>query len=160
MRRTIVALFLFVASVAWISAQDLYTETFLGKLGLTQAKIEQILEIQNTTRNQIREAALEMNIFKAQLEKMLYDEHPDMKKVKKLLEESLKYRLQSEMAAIEARVKTRGLMGEKAWGKMLQMKKRVNRENRNRTQNQNERAPLQPERRNKETGTPGSSHGR
>ncbi len=129
MKRKIIVLFLFIASVAWISAQDLFTETFLGKLGLPQNKIEQILDIQSTSRDQIKEAALEMNIFKAQLEKILYNVNPDMGKVKKLLESSLKYRLQSELAAIEARVKIRQIMGEKDWDRMLQMKKRLNRIN-------------------------------
>ncbi len=134
-KRKFVALFLFIMSAVWISAQDLYTETFLSKLGLPQNKIQQVLQIQSTTRNEIKEAALEMNIFKAQLEKMLYDAHPDMKKVKKLLEESLTYRLQSELAAIQARVKTREIVGEKAWEKLLEARKRAARQQRNRNQN-------------------------
>ena len=138
MKRKFIVLFLFIASVAWISAQDLYTETFLGKLGLPRNKIEKILDIQSTSREQIKEAALEMNIFKAQLEKMLFNVNPDMTKVKKLLEDSLKYRLQSELAAIEARVKIRQIMGEKDWDRMLQMKKRINRENRAQNQHQNQ----------------------
>lgn len=129
MKRKFIVLFLFIASVAWISAQDLYTETFLGKLGLPRNKIEQILDIQSTSWDQIKESALEMNIFKAQLEKMLFNVNPDMAKVKKLLENSLKYRLQSELTAIQARVKIGQIMGEKDWDKMLQMKKRFNRAN-------------------------------
>ncbi len=134
MKKITVALFLFIASITWISAQDLYTAAYLESLGLTQNQIQQILQIQNTSRNQIRESTLEMNIFKAQLEKMLYNAHPDMNKVNKLLEESLKYRLKAETAAIQARVRTREIMGEQAWEKMLQERKRIRQQTRNKMQ--------------------------
>lgn len=156
MKKTFAALLLFMASVAWISAQDLYTESFLNKLGIKADQITRILNIQSTSRNQIKEAALEMNIFKAQLEKMLYDKNPDMVKVKKLLEESLKYKLQSEIAAIEARVQIRKIMGENAWEKMLRARKRINKENRIQTRN----APQPPVTRNNSNGKVGNTHGK
>lgn len=156
MKKTFAALLVFLASVTWISAQDLYTESFLNKLGIQADQITRILNIQSTSRNQIKEAALEMNIFKAQLEKILYDKNPDMVKVKKLLEESLKYRLQSELAAIEARVQIRKIMGEKAWEKMLLARKRSNKGNKIQTR----KAPQPPVTRNNSSGKVGNTHGK
>lgn len=56
---------------------------------------------------------------------MLYSENPDMDKVRKLLEESLKWRLQSEMAAIKERTETRKVLGEEKWQEMLRLRKRL-----------------------------------
>ncbi len=114
-----------VFSAVWVSAQDIVAEELLKKLDLSQDQIEQVLQIQETYQKQIREAALEMNVYKAELEKLLFKEDPDMSKVKKLLEESLKWRLQSEMAAITERVETRKAMGEEKWEQMLRLRKRL-----------------------------------
>ncbi len=115
MKKLFALLIILFVTAVWVSALEIITEDQLLELGLSENQIAQVLEIQNTYRNQIREAALEMNVYKAQLEKMLYSENPDMDKVRKLLEESLKWRLQSEMAAIKERTETRKVLGEEKW---------------------------------------------
>ncbi|RKX91848.1 MAG: hypothetical protein DRP59_06840 [Spirochaetes bacterium] len=125
MKKLSAIVLILLLTAVWVSAQDIVAEELLKKLDLTQNQIEQVLQIQETYQKQIREAALEMNVYKAELEKLLFKEDPDMSKVKKLLEESLKWRLQSEMAAITERVETRKIMGEEKWGQMLRLKKRL-----------------------------------
>ena len=125
MKKLSAMVLILLLTAVWVSAQDIVAEELLKKLDLTQDQIEQVLQIQETYQKQIREAALEMNVYKAELEKLLFKEDPDMSKVKKLLEESLKWRLQSEMAAITERVETRKIMGEEKWGQMLRLKKRL-----------------------------------
>ncbi len=125
MKKLSAIVLILLLTAVWVSAQDIVAEELLKKLDLTQDQIEQVLQIQETYQKQIREAALEMNVYKAELEKLLFKEDPDMSKVKKLLEESLKWRLQSEMAAITERVETRKIMGEEKWGQMLRLKKRL-----------------------------------
>ena len=125
MKKLSAMVLILLLTAVWISAQNIVAEELLKKLDLTQDQIEQVLQIQETYQKQIREAALEMNVYKAELEKLLFKEDPDMSKVKKLLEESLKWRLQSEMAAITERVETRKIMGEEKWGQMLRLKKRL-----------------------------------
>lgn len=125
MKKLTALLCILVLTAVWVSAQDIVAEELLKKLDLSQDQIEQVLQIQETYQKQIREAALEMNVYKAELEKLLFKEDPDMSKVKKLLEESLKWRLQSEMAAITERVETRKAMGEEKWEQMLRLRKRL-----------------------------------
>ncbi len=125
MKKLSAIVLILLLTAVWVSAQNIVAEELLKKLDLTQDQIEQVLQIQETYQKQIREAALEMNVYKAELEKLLFKEDPDMSKVKKLLEESLKWRLQSEMAAITERVETRKIMGEEKWGQMLRLKKRL-----------------------------------
>ncbi len=134
MRKLFTILAIFFISVAWISAADLYTEETLSELGLTQEQITQILQVQEKYQAQIKEAALEMNVYKAKLAKLLYSDNPDMNQVKKLLEESLQYRLQSEMAAIKQRTETRKIMGEDKWQKMVRLRKQLQTEDQSMTQ--------------------------
>ncbi len=134
MRKLFTILAIFFISAAWISAVDIYTEDTLSEIGLTQDQITQILQVQEKYQAQIREAALEMNVYKAKLAKLLYSDNPDMDQVKKLLEESLQYRLQSEMAAIKQRTETRKIMGEEKWQKMVRLRKQLQTEDQNMTQ--------------------------
>lgn len=125
MKKLIAVLMIFFAAVLWVSALTTYTTEQLAEIGLTQEQIQEIMKIQNTCSKQIREAALGMNVYKAQLEKMLFEANPDMEKVRKLLEESLKYRLQSEMAAIQERTQTRQLVGEENFQKLMRLRKKL-----------------------------------
>ncbi len=125
MKKLFALLLILLMTAVWVSALDIVTEDMLNRLDLTRDQIQQVLQIQKTYQKQIKEAALEMNVYKAQLEKILFDEDPDMNKVKKLLEESLKWRLQSELAAIQERVQTRKILGEEKWEEMLRLRKRL-----------------------------------
>lgn len=141
MKKLFALLIILLVTAVWVSALEIMTEDQLLELGLSEDQIAQVLEIQNTYRNQIREAALEMNVYKAQLEKMLYSENPDMDKVRKLLEESLKWRLQSEMAAIKERTETRKVLGEEKWQEMLRLRKRLQEQKKIELQNQTRPQP-------------------
>jgi len=161
MKKLITILAIFFISAAWISAVEIYTEETLSQLGLPQDQITQILQIQEKYQNQIREAALEMNVYKAKLAKMLYSNNPNMDQVRKLLEESLQYRLQSEMAAIKQRTETRKAMGEENWQKMVQLQNRLQKEEQNMTQTRT-RTQAQTESQNgtgTSSGNAGSSGG-
>lgn len=69
MKKLFALLIILLVTAVWVSALEIMTEDQLLELGLSEDQIAQVLEIQNTYRNQIREAALEMNVYKAQLEK-------------------------------------------------------------------------------------------
>ncbi len=161
MKKLIAVLMIFFAAAVWVSALATYTTEQLAEIGLTQEQIQQILKIQNTYSKKIREAALEMNIYKAQLEKMLFEANPDMEKVKKLLEESLQYRLQSEMAAIQERTQTRQLVGEENFQKLMRLRKRLREEQLNQTRTQTQtQTQTQTHTQTQDKTSSGSSHGK
>ena len=127
-------LFLFFL-ISSIYAQEFNNINVLKKIGLTDETIEKVIEINNRTQEEIKEAGLELNIFKAQLEKLLFSRDVNLEKVEKLLKDSLEWKLKSEMARIKKRVMIRKLMDEEQWLKLLQiikaaeMKAKENRQN-------------------------------
>ena len=144
MKKLYALLLILLMTSVLVSALDIVTEDMLNRLDLPGEQIQQILQIQEKYQKQIKEAALEMNVYKARLEKMLFDENPDMNKVKKLLEESLRWRLQSEMAVIEERVQVRKILGEKKWEEMLRLRKRLIERRQMQTQTQPRPSGMQP----------------
>lgn len=99
---------------ALLQAQDLQSQArhYLASLGVSKVDIEKVIQIQTQTRQHVREAQLELNILKAELEKTLFPINVDMKRVHQLLEESLQWKMKSELATIQERVELRKLLGD------------------------------------------------
>ena len=106
-------------------AQRFDNPQILKRIGLSDETIEQIIEINTKCQQEITEAELELNIFKAQLEKLLFSRDADLNKVEKLLENSMEWKLKSEMARIKRRVMIRQLMDEEQWVQLVMVMKSV-----------------------------------
>jgi hypothetical protein len=98
----------------------------LKKLGLSDDQIKKVTEINQAAEKDKKDAALELNILRAQLEKMLADPNPDMKEVEKLLRNSADQKVKSELAEITRRVEIRKTIGEEKWTKLVNFLKRRN----------------------------------
>ena len=92
----------------------------LENLGLTEDQIEQVESIEHEMNRKIEEAKIELKIKKALLERELFNEKVDMKKVEKILKETLTYQMQIELADITKRVKIREIMGTENWKKLME----------------------------------------
>ncbi|MCG8568804.1 MAG: hypothetical protein MJB14_01570 [Spirochaetes bacterium] len=92
----------------------------LENLGLTEDQIEQVESIEHEMNRKIEEAKIELKIQKALLERELFNEKVDMKKVEKILKETLTYQMQIELADITKRVKIREIMGTENWKKLME----------------------------------------
>lgn len=110
----IVVLLAFFLVPTFLQAQDLQSEArhYLAKQGVSSSEINRIIEIQLQTRRRVRAAQLELNVLKAELEKALFPVNVDMKRVHQLLDQSLKSKMQAELANIEGRVETRKILGD------------------------------------------------
>ncbi len=89
------------------------------RLGLSE---QQTARIQDTIAREdkvMREAQAELNIRRAQLERLLLDTDPDMKQVERLLQQTVDWKVRSEMAAIRLRVEVRKIVGEQKWDQLL-----------------------------------------
>jgi hypothetical protein len=104
---------LFAQPIPW-DDQQLYQ-----RLGLTEQQVSSLQEVAAREDRVVREAQAELNIYKAQLEKLLLDPDPDMKQVERLLRSSNDSRLKSQMAVIRRRVAMRKIMGEQKWEQFL-----------------------------------------
>jgi hypothetical protein len=118
-RITLILVILLALTVSGTYAQNMGNFDELRKLGLTDDEIRKVTEINLATEQEKREAQLELNILKAQLEKLLAGIDPDMRQVEKLLRDSTEWKVKSELAEIKKRVEIRKLIGEEKWRKLL-----------------------------------------
>jgi hypothetical protein len=106
------------------AAQAIDNAEALKKFGLNEEEIERVMEIQNEMDRIIQETRIELNLLKAQLEKLLFDVNVDMQKVERILRESIEWKLKSELAEIKRRIEIRKIFGEQRWQKFLRARKR------------------------------------
>jgi len=104
-------------------AQRIDDPQILRELGLQEEEIIQIMKIQGETEKVKREAQIELNLYKAQLEKILFSPDVDLEEVEKVLRASMEWKLKSELAEIRRRVEIRKIMGEERWEKFLRVLK-------------------------------------
>ncbi len=126
MKTTAFAAILLLLIVGVASAQPIDNSEILEKFGLNDREIEQVMAIQQETERTIQEARVELNLLKAQLEKLLFSIEVDMNQVEKLLRQSIEWKLKSELAEIRRRVELRKLFGEERWAKFLRARSRWN----------------------------------
>jgi hypothetical protein len=113
MKRLLPVLMLIIAPVLLQAQADQpQTRKYLHNIGVSDADITKIFQTEYQTQYQVREAQLELNVLKAELEKTLFPVNADMHEVQRLLSESLQWKLKSELATINARVEIRKLLGD------------------------------------------------
>ena len=157
MKRLLLILVMLSFALSAITAQDMFDPRLLTKIGLTQQQIEELQEIQFQAELKIREANVEMNILKAQLEKLLLNEDPDMQQVRSTIEATLRWRVQSEIANVEARVQIRERLGSDNWGKLLRLRKQIQQRAQENSTSQNQ---AEPNGRANPNNNPGNSNSR
>ena len=135
MKKLFCVLIILIITGSALSALEIFDPQLLTKIGVSTDQIKIIQDIRYQSEQKIRMANAEINILKAQLEKLLLQEHPDMEQVKKTIEATLKWRIQSETANVEARVQIREQMGTKNWEKLLTLRKRILTQQRNQSSN-------------------------
>ena len=152
MKKSIFIFMILIITATAVVAQNIFDPRLLTQIGLSAEEIEEIQEIQYQAEKKIREANVEMNILKAQLEKLLLDEKPNMQKVRKTIEETLQWRIQTEIANVESRIRIREKMGSENWDKMLRLRKQILQRIQNNTAIQNQAVPNAGTGQNNSTG--------
>ena len=118
---SIAALLAACLAIAALQAQPIPWENsqLYERLGLSEQQAAGIQEVVNRENRVAREAQAELNIYKAQLEKLLLSIDPDMRQVERLLQSTVDWKLKSEMAEIRRRVEIRKIVGEQKWEQIL-----------------------------------------
>jgi hypothetical protein len=101
-------------------AQDWDDPQLLERLDLSREEAEQIREIFEQTEREIREARLEIDVIRAQLRKLLFEEQVNMRDVERMLRQSLDWELKERMAQIRRQVELRELLGDAKYARMVQ----------------------------------------
>jgi len=121
MKRIAVLLILLAMAAGTASGQVPDIEQILKRIELSEEEIEWFTTFQAEIDHQKKEAQIELNIAKAQLEKLLFPVDADMKAVEKLLRTTVEWRLQLELTEIRWRVEVRKKLGDEKFEKLLRL---------------------------------------
>ncbi|RKX84900.1 MAG: hypothetical protein DRP57_04965 [Spirochaetes bacterium] len=105
--------------------QNGYNVQVLKKLGFTDSEIKGLIKIQEDNQRIIINARAELDIYKAELKKLLLSPDVNMKDVEKLLRKSMDWELKLRLAQIRQQVESRKLVGEKKWIKLVRYTQRL-----------------------------------
>ncbi len=84
----------------------------LKQLGLTDAQVSQVMDIQGKTRSGVRANAVQLRLLRAQLDKALLPSTVDMQNVNTLITQMGQVRVDMQKALVAARVQLRQIMGD------------------------------------------------
>lgn len=105
--------------------QNGYNEQVLKKLGFTDSEINGLIKIKEDSQRVIINARAELDIYRAELKKLLISPDVNMKDVEKILKKSMNWELKLRIAQIRQQVDSRKLVGEKKWVKLVRYAQRV-----------------------------------
>ena len=120
MRRLVVICLLGLIAVGFADSQDWDNPQILKRLDLGEEEIANIREVFEKTEMEIREARLEIDILKAQLRKLLFQQQVNMREVERLLRDSLEWEMKERMAQIQRQVQLRTLLGDTKYARLTE----------------------------------------
>lgn len=120
MKRLMLFLMMGLLAVGFSYAQDWDNPELLERLDLDKQQVEKIREIFEDTEKEIRQAGLEIDVLRAQLRKLLFEEQVNMREVEGTLRQSLEWELKQRMAQIRRQVELRELLGDAKYARMSQ----------------------------------------
>ena len=120
MKRLMLFLVMGLLAVGFSYAQDWDNPELLERLDLDEQQVEKIREIFEETEKEIRQARVEIDVLRAQLRKLLFEEQVDMREVERMLRQSLEWELKQRMAQIRRQVELRELLGDAKYARMSQ----------------------------------------
>jgi hypothetical protein len=121
-----------LTALGFAYSQDWDNTQLLKRLELGEEEIEHIREIFEQTEKEIREARLEIDILRAQLRKLLFQQQVNLREVERLLRDSLEWEMKERMAQIQRQVQLRSLLGDTKYARLteaVEARKRVQAEN-------------------------------
>jgi len=124
MRRGVLAVLLLSLCAALSFTQEVGDRQLWQRLGLTEQESEQVLAVFDRTEQTIRQSRLEIDVLKAELKKLLFQEKVDMQEVEKLLRGSLEWEYRLRLAQITRQVELRRLLGDRKYARLMEAVKR------------------------------------
>jgi hypothetical protein len=119
-KRLMVALMMGLLAVGFSYTQDWDNPEVLKRLDLNEQEVQKIREIFEETEKEIRQAHLEIDVLRAQLRKLLFEDQVNMREVEGMLRQSLEWELKERMAQIRRHVELRELLGDAKYARMSQ----------------------------------------
>jgi hypothetical protein len=123
-KRAVLIIVLVLLAVGFSYGQDWDNPEFLERLDLEEEEVQRIREIFEETEREIRQARLEIDVLRAQLRKVLFEEQVNMREVERMLRQSLEWELKERIAQIRRQVELRELLGDAKYARMSQAMER------------------------------------
>ncbi len=117
-KRAILVLIFSLIIAGTVTAFEEKERAFLKEMGLTDQEITELIEINDNTQKTVQQAQAEINILRAQLEKHLISDQPNIKTAEKLLRSAMEWELKIRLAHIKRELDTRRLLGDKKWAEL------------------------------------------
>jgi hypothetical protein len=149
MKKLLMIFVLTLLAVGFTYSQDWDNPQLLERLGLDEEEAEQIREIFEKTEREIREARIEIDILKAQLRKLLFEEQVNMREVERQLRQSLEWELKERMAHIQRQTQLRELLGDAKYARLVET---IERQRRYQFEEQERRAREEKEKAERQRG--------
>jgi hypothetical protein len=112
MRRFIPFLFLLLPVALFAQSPRDQETAMLKKLGLNDAQVAQVLDIQGKTQTTIRQDAVQLRLLHAQMEKALLPAAPNMQDVNGFITQIAQTQTDMMKAFVSARVQLRQIIGD------------------------------------------------
>jgi hypothetical protein len=105
-------LVLLLPAAAFAQSQSARETKWLQQLGLTDAQVSQVMDIQGKTAATVRADAVQLRLVRAEMDKALLPATVDMQAVNTLITQLSQTRADMQKALVGARVQLRQLMGD------------------------------------------------
>jgi len=116
MKRLLPFLFALILPMAGFAQSSQRPEAkMLKQLGLTDAQISQVMDIQGKTETSFRANAVQLRLLRAQLDKALLPSTVDMQGVNTLITQMGQVRVDMQKTLVAARVQLRQIMGDESF---------------------------------------------
>jgi len=106
--------------LALVFGQDAVDRSRWARLGLSEEEITQLTAIFDRTEPIVRRSRVEIDVLKAQLKKVLFQDPVDMNEVERLLRASLEWEYKLRLAQISRQVEIRKLLGDQKYARLLE----------------------------------------
>jgi hypothetical protein len=129
MKRTVITLLLITAAAFFAQAQGFEDAEvkLLEHFGLDAEEIEELQDTRFELEQKIQMAQAEINVYKAELAKLLISNKPDMKQIERLLRESIEWEIQIRLANIRRELAYRQALGDKNYARFVEAVKTMKR---------------------------------
>ena len=112
MKRLIPFLLLLLPAALFAQSPRDQESTMLKKLGLTDAQVTQVIDIQTKTHSTIRQDAVQLRLLRAQMDKALLPATPNMQDVNGYISQIAQTRADMMKTLVGARVQLRQIIGD------------------------------------------------
>jgi hypothetical protein len=99
--------------------RDFSDPQLVRHLELTPLETARLQSIHQEAERAIREARLELDIYRARIKRVLFQRKVDLEVVERLLRESMDWELRARLAEVVREVRGRELLGDERWARLL-----------------------------------------